>query len=203
MNVLEAALRRIASDLARRGREWALVGGFAVSARADPGFTRDIDAAVVTGDDVDGEALVRSLIGDGYVLLASVEQIETGRLATVRLGSPLVAGDVVVHLLFASSGIETEVVHEAEMTEVVPGLRLPIATTGHLIALKLLARDDEARPQDLADLHALRMVATPSDLATTREAVRLITERGFSHGRDLIAALQAVEQMPDTPTHDA
>ena len=122
------------------------MGGFAVSARAEPRFTRDIDAAVMADDDADSEALVRSLIGDGYMLLASVEQIETQRLATVRLGSPLGAGDVVVDLLFASSGIEPEVVHGAEMTEVVPGLALPIATTGHLIALKLLARDDETRP---------------------------------------------------------
>jgi hypothetical protein len=76
---------------------------------------------------------------------------------------------------------------------------LPIATTGHLIALKMLARDDEARPQDLADLHALRMVATPSDLVTAREAVRLISERGYSRGRNLVAALQAVEEMPDRP----
>jgi hypothetical protein len=200
VNVLEAALRRIASDLAWRGREWALVGGFAVSARAEPRFTRDIDAAVMADDDADSEALVRSLIGDGYMLLASVEQLETERLATVRLGSPLGAGDVVVDLLFASSGIEPEVVRGAEMTEVVPGLMLPIATTGHLIALKLLARDDETRPQDLADLRALRTVATPSDLATTREALRLISERGFSRGRDLVAALQAVVQTPDKPT---
>jgi hypothetical protein len=200
MNLLEAALRRIASDLARRGREWALVGGFAVSARAEPRFTRDIDAAVRVGDDADSEALVRSLISDGYILLASVEQTETGRLATVRLGSPLGTGDdVVVDLLFASSGIEREVVYEAEVTEIVPGLMLPIATTGHLIALKMLARDDEARPQDLADLHALRMVATPSDLVTAREAVRLISERGYSRGRNLVAALQAVEEMPDRP----
>jgi hypothetical protein len=78
------------------------VGGFAVSARAEPRFTRDIDAAVMADDDADSEALVRSLIGDGYMLLASVEQIETQRLATVRLGSPLGAGDVVVDLQFAN-----------------------------------------------------------------------------------------------------
>jgi hypothetical protein len=47
VNVLEAALRRMAADLERYGRRWALVGGFAVSARAEPRFTRDIDAAVL------------------------------------------------------------------------------------------------------------------------------------------------------------
>jgi hypothetical protein len=71
VNVLEAALRRIASDLERYGRSWALVGGFAVSARAEPRFTRDIDAAVLVDSDSAGEALVRSLLADKYRLLAS------------------------------------------------------------------------------------------------------------------------------------
>lgn len=196
MNILEAALRRIAADLGRYGRRWALVGGFAVSARAEPRFTRDIDAAVVVDDDADGESLVRLLLADRYQVLASVEQDETGRLATVRLASPLSGEDVVVDLLFASSGIEPEIVQAAEMTEVVPGLRLPIATTGHLIALKLLARDDQQRPQDLADLRALRAVATSADYSAAHEAVRLISARGFDRGRDLTADLHELEQPP-------
>lgn len=193
MNVLEAALQRVAADLTRLGRDWALVGGFAVSARAEPRFTRDIDVAVAVGDDADSEALVRSLLSEGYRPLASVGQEETGRLATMRLACPLGnAGDVVVDLLFASSGIEPEIARAAEATEIVAGLTLPIATTGHLIALKLLARDDELRPQDRADLRALRSAATAADIEVAREAVRLITERGFARGRDLIAALDAV-----------
>lgn len=137
---------------------------------------------------------MRLLLAEGYRLLASVEQEETGRLATVRLASPLGGEDVVVDLLFASSGIEPEVVRAAEMTEVVPGLRLPIATTGHLIALKLLARDDLERPQDLADLRALGQVATSADYQTAREATRLISSRGFARGRDLTAALEDLER---------
>jgi hypothetical protein len=95
--------------------------------------------------------------------------------------------------LFASSGSEPEIVRAANETEIVPGLTLPIAATGHLIALKLLARDDEARPQDLADLRALRAVATPTDCEQARDAVGLITSRGFARDRDLSAALAALE----------
>ncbi|HUZ37893.1 MAG TPA: nucleotidyl transferase AbiEii/AbiGii toxin family protein [Streptosporangiaceae bacterium] len=196
MNILEAALRQIAADLGRYGRSWALVGGFAVSARAEPRFTRDIDAAVIVDDDSDGEGLVRSLLADRYRVLASVEQEETGRLATVRLASPLSGGDVVVDLLFASSGIEPEIVRAAEVTEIVPGLSLPIATAGHLMALKVLARDDQERPQDLVDLRALRAVATSDDYRVARDAVRLISARGFDRGRDLIAGLKEIEQSP-------
>jgi len=111
-------------------------------------------------------------------------------------GSPLSGGDVVVDLLFASSGIEPEVVQAAEITEVVPGLRLPIAITGHLIALKLLARDDQERPQDLADLRELHAVATSADYQAAQEAVKLISARGFNRGRDLTAALRQLEPSP-------
>ncbi len=201
MNLLEAALRRIASDLQRHHRRWALVGGFAVSARAEPRFTRDIDAAVMVENDADAEGLVRALVADGYELLAAIEQDETGRLATVRLSSPP-GGEVVVDLLFASSGIEPEIARSAEPTEIVPGLTLPIATTGHLIALKLLARDDQSRPQDLADLRALRAVASPEDLAAADRAARLISSRGFNRGRDLTAALKEVGESPNRPSDD-
>lgn len=202
VNILEAALRRIAADLERYGRHWALVGGFAVSARAEPRFTRDIDAAVAVNNDADGENLVRLLQEDGYRVLASVEQDETGRLATVRLGSPVSGGEVIVDLLFASSGIEPEIVQAAEITEVVPGLRLPIAVIGHLIALKLLARDDQERPQDLADLRALRAVATAADYQTALEAIGQISARGFDRGRDLTAALRQLEPSLHQPMGD-
>lgn len=190
MNLLESALRRIASDLDRRGREWALVGGFAVSARAEPRFTRDVDVAVAVEGDPAAEDLVRALLADGYRVLASVEQDATARLATVRLAPPLSADEVVVvDVLFASSGIEPELVRDAETVEILPGLAVPVARTGHLIAVKLLARDDDRRPQDLMDLRSLLGVATEEDLAVTRQAVRQITERGFDRGRDLEAAL--------------
>lgn len=164
-----------------------------MSARAEPRFTRDIDMAVAVAGDAESEALVRSLLSDRYTPLASVEQDETGRLATMRLACPVDGEDgVVVDLLFASSGIEPEIVAAAETIEIVPGLSMPIATTGHLIALKLLARDDQTRPQDLADLRALRSAATEADIGIARDAVGLIAERGFNRGRDLSAALDAL-----------
>jgi len=190
VNSVEAALRRVTADLDRRRLGWALVGGFAVSARAEPRFTRDVDVAVAVIDDRAAEQNVHDLVAGGYRLLASVEQDAVGRLATVRL-SP-VAGDVVVDVLFASSGIEPEIVRSAEAIEILPGLVVPVARTGHLIALKLLARDDESRPQDLADLRSLREVATREDVDLARSAIHLITERGYHRDRDLAAALTAL-----------
>jgi predicted nucleotidyltransferase len=199
---LGSALRRTARELHDLGRQWALVGGLAVSARAEPRFTRDIDLVIGVVDDADAERLVHDLQARGYRVQAVVEQEATARLAAARL---VPAGEepagVVVDALFASSGIEREVASEAETVEVVSGLRLPVATVGHLIALKVLARDDRTRPMDRADLVTLVGVATPADLQQARAAVALIERRGFDRGRDLRAELERLlADRPDMRT---
>ena len=80
----------------------------------------------------------------------------------------------VVDLLFASSGIEPEVVAAADRIEVVPGFTVPVARLGHLIALKVLARDDRTRPQDRVDLAALLTQADAAALGEAREALTLV-----------------------------
>jgi hypothetical protein len=191
MTGVVTTLRRVANDLDRLGCRWALVGGFAVSARAEPRFTRDVDVALAVPDDATAEGVVRFFLSEGYGLLASVEQDATGRLATIRLASSPRMPDqnVVVDLLFASSGVEPEIVGAAERLEILPGLFVPVALTGHLIAVKVLARDDQHRPQDLADLRALLAVAAPSDIELTRTTLELITQRGFHRDRDLRSSL--------------
>jgi hypothetical protein len=163
-----------------------------VSARAEPRLTRDADLAVLVGDDRDAESLVRDLAARGWRVVTAVEQDATGRLATVRLA---LAGDdvrgAVTDLLFASSGIEPEIVAAAEPIEVVPGLTLPVAQLAHLIALKVLARDDRTRPQDRMDLAALLQRADAAAIEAAREALALVTRRGFHRHRDLSSALQA------------
>jgi Uncharacterized protein conserved in bacteria len=192
VNRVEAALRRIAADLDARQARWALVGGFAVSVRTEPRFTRDVDVAVVAEGDPAAERLVESLVGAGYRLDAIVEQDSVGRLATARMISPGAGRmDVVVDVLFATAGIEAEIVDAAEVLEVLPGIDMPIATAGHLVALKLLARDDETRPQDASDLRALFAVLGDADRAAARSAAELIVERGFARGRPLIALTDA------------
>lgn len=195
MSSLNAALHRLDSDLRHAHVGWALVGGLAVSVRTEPRFTRDVDVAVAVDGDAGAESLARSMMSNGYQMLATIEQEETGRLATIRLIPPVRnIRSVVVDLLFASSGIEPELVASAELREIDTGLVIPIARTGHLIAMKLLSRDDENRPLDAADLIALREVADESERQLARDAVELITARGCHRGRDLRAALVALLQ---------
>ena len=199
MTSLESALRQICADLTASGHSFALVGGLAVSVRTEPRFTRDADIAVAVASDAEAEALVRSLRARGYEIEVVVEQEAVGRLATARLTRSSEQTPTVIDLLFASSGIEPEIVAEAEEIELLPRLRVRVATAGHLIALKVLARDDVTRPQDVGDLRALLRVASAADVTRARAALTLIVRRGYHRGRDLHPELEKLLRTPHEP----
>jgi hypothetical protein len=190
---LNELLRPIVARLRAQRARHAIIGGLAVSVRAVPRFTKDADLAVVASSDAEAEQLVFAVARDGYQIVTLIEQTATGRLATARLslagGDP---DDAVIDLLFASCGIEPEVVTAAQPIELFRGLVTPVATIGHLIALKVLARDDDTRPQDIIDLRALIVEATEADLAMAREGLTLITERGYNRGKSLHADLDGL-----------
>jgi predicted nucleotidyltransferase len=186
---LESELRRACEELEALDRHYALVGGLAVAVWAEPRATRDADLAVAVESDDEAEELIAQLRVSGYEVVSIVEQEASGRLATARLCRSSDAQRTVTDLLFASSGIEPEIVAAARPTEVLPRLTLPVATIGHLIALKLLARDDRRRPTDADDLKSLAEIATDMDWAEATAAVALIVERGYHRDRDLAALL--------------
>lgn len=111
MSGLQAVLRSAALDLDDFNLQWALVGGLAVSVWTEPRFTRDIDLVVAVTGDRDAEQAVHTLQRRGYRVQALVEQEAAGRLATARL---VPRGEdeagIVLDVLFASSGIEQEIV---------------------------------------------------------------------------------------------
>ena len=189
LNRLERHLRDVAGQLDAAGVQWALVGGLAVSVRTEPRFTRDVDVAVAVSGEEAAEALVRSLRAGGYRVRSVLEHEPTARLATVRLLPPGEREEgIVLDLLFSSCGIEADVVAGADRLAVMSEFLAPVASVGHLVAMKLLSRDDLSRPQDAADLRALRDVASPADVDTARVAVEAILAHGFDRGRPLAAA---------------
>jgi hypothetical protein len=108
------------------------------------------------------------------------------------------AGAVMLDLLFASSGIEVEIVRSALTMAGIIETPARVARIGHLIALKTLARDDKRRPQDGVDLRSLIRAADEDELSLALDAVRLITARGFNRNRDLEALLaQAIADAQD------
>jgi len=191
MTRLETALRLAAEGLREARLRWAVVGGLAVSARAEPRTTRDVDIAVAVDGDAEAEAVLHRLQVRGFGVVSVVEQAARHRLATARLRSSdqRIRG-ILVDLLFASSGIESELVERAEEIEIVPGLSVPVARIGHLLALKALARNDRDRPQDLDDIRALLREASSADVDEGRGAVRLIEQRGYARGRNLAAEFE-------------
>ena len=192
LSALADLLRLVADRFVQDRTGFALVGGLAVSAWTDPRFTRDIDLAVAVGDDAAAEAVVASL-SPSLRPLSVVEHEGLGRLAMVRMASAVPGdehGTPVVDLLFASSGIEAEIVAAAVPIEVLPDVIVPLATVGHLLAMKVLATDDRRR-LDQQDIVNLLDVATSADLDVARAGVRLITERGAHRDRDLPTALES------------
>lgn len=180
---VELALRRAVADLDALKVRWALIGGLAISIRSVPRFTKDLDFAIAVANDSEAEDVVHRLRGRGYQPAEVLEQEYVERLSGVRLERS--GSDVIVDLLFASSGIENEVVASATRLEVLPHLSAPVATIGHLIALKTLA----GRNQDLTDLSSLIPAASAGDLEAAREAIRLIQARGFNREQDVTADL--------------
>ena len=185
MNSLVEVLRAVGGHLDDLGTAWALVGGLAVGTRAAPRTTRDVDIAVAVTSDRDAENIVGELRGRGYEVRALVEQDDLARIATVRLLAPGGKPSVTVDLLFCTCGIEREIVAAAERIEIVAGLKIPIARAGHLIAMKLLARDDRGRPQDADDVRALVRHADRAELDRAKEAIAAIERSGAHRGRAL------------------
>lgn len=61
-------------------------------------------------------------------------------LVAVRLLPPGQPDEgIVIDLLFTSAGIEPEICRDAERLEIAPGLTVPVAQAGHLVAMKVLA----------------------------------------------------------------
>ncbi len=184
----EAVLGDVANRLRDRGVPFALVGGLAVSIRSEVRFTRDVDLAVAVSSDAAMEVLVRGLAVVGYRSVAIVEHEVRKRLATARLESP---SGVLVDLLAASCGIESEVVARAGRVAIEGAGEIPVARAEELVAMKVLSMT-ERRLQDRLDAINLLLTNPSLQLEDVREMLALITTRGYDRGQDLARKLDAL-----------
>lgn len=190
MPSIEVSALEVLRLLEELGHSSALVGGLAVSVRARPRTTLDVDFAVAVNADDEAESIAFAFQRRGFELFDVVEQTARDRLATARFRILRDSGGAAfVDLLFASSGIEPEVVEAADDLEILPAVTMPVARRGHLLALKTLAHDERRRPQDRLDIMALLAAADDGDLLVAQEACALITLRGFHRNKDLRAEL--------------
>jgi hypothetical protein len=185
---LSQALTRLSTDFKALEIKWALVGGLAVSVLVEPRTTRDVDVAVAVSNDREAERIALSLRSRGYRDHPEgnlLEQEYTDRLAGLRFLAPGEEGDEeegpVIDLLFASSGVEPEIVAAAEVLEILPGFAVPVIQPGHLLAVKVLA----GRTRDLDDARDLLKSMSEAEILQARETLDLIQRRGFHRGKNL------------------
>jgi hypothetical protein len=182
------AVELIAQHLLRLRVDFALVGGLAVSVRAEVRFTRDVDLAVNLVTDAECEHLIRELRAVGYEVVALVEHDVRKRIATVRLRSPQA---IIVDLIVASSGIEADIIGRATTEELEPGLPIRVAQAEDLLAMKILSMRAE-RTHDRSDALNLLLMNETLNLELVRTDLTLITERGYNREQDLHAKLDAL-----------
>lgn len=179
---LAGVLAELVDRLHERGSCFALVGGLAASLRGEVRFTRDIDIAVAVTDDSEAEQLVHWLSQKGFAPIATVEHEVNGRLATARLQHQ---SAVVCDLIFATCGIEHEIVTGAGTETIFGGTLIPTATAEALLAMKVLSATPR-RPADLGDILAIAKANPTFDEALVREYLTLIGNRGFARRQDLL-----------------
>jgi hypothetical protein len=183
---LQKALIRLDADLQAIGARWALVGGFAVMLRAEARSTRDLDVVLAVSGDREAENLVRSLRLRGYSdhPTGGMMERKDGRLATVRLVSPILEEDdeagAEIDLLIACAGVEPEICAMSTQVEVLPRYFIPVARPGHLVALKILA----GRLKDHQDVLVLLRQMDSEELRLAQETLVLIEKRGFQDDPD-------------------
>ncbi len=184
-------LKTVAEDLNQLQVDWALIGALAVSVHTEPRSTRDIDIAIALETIKAQDELVQHLIRLGY----GNEQLLRHVLLVRKLGVRLeVRGNcefpLALALLFSSSGIEPEIVAGASRLEMFPGLFVPVASRGHLIAMKVLSQNETDRLRDRVDLQQLLHQASVEDIASAEAGLKLIIERGFDRSKDLLKDLR-------------
>ena len=190
MNPIEAAARKIPKDLNSLGARWALVGGLAVSARAGGRATTDLDVAIAIEADHEVDAIVFGLRALGYGLPIVLNDSDTGLVAMVRVPVSNRSGrELLLDLLVSTTRIENEIVAGAELLDPFPRMRIPVASRGHLIAMKVLSERDD-RLKDRMDLQVLLESAKGADVDLARLSVALMVERGSNRKKDLPAILE-------------
>jgi len=189
IQILGSILKRLVAFLEDKMVEYALVGGLAVSFRTIERATKDIDIAIAVDSDEVAEGLIREFQLLDFQPATLLENKLHKRISTVRLLSKE-SPNVFVDILFSTSGIEKDVCGSAELIEILPDLKLRVATLASLIAMKILSSTNVKRKQDVLDLSNLISDASSEDLKEARRLVVLIESRNFNEGFNLSEMLE-------------
>jgi predicted nucleotidyltransferase len=178
MNGLITQLKKLSLDLNRLDIKWALVGSMACGIYTDPRTTRDIDISVIAKNKNAQEEVIQKLLELGYHSPQILMLVGPTRIIGQRIQMPSEkAISLPIDLIFNSTGIEESIVENAKILEIIHGIKLPVASLGDLIAMKIISQNDSDRLKDRVDLRLLINKALESDLKITRKSLKLIQER--------------------------
>jgi hypothetical protein len=189
MQELESSIKEVITWLDSQSIGYALIGGLAISFRTVERFTKDIDLVIAVSEDSQAEKIVREISLLGYKVKTLLEQTKHGKIATVRLIKDTANGIIFVDLLFASSGIEQEIVMSAEQIDIFPNFPVNVASLPALLALKILSVDIDSRPQDVVDIKNLLKEADENEITNAKELLLLIQKRSYNRKKDLMQEL--------------
>ncbi len=151
---LKNILKRISKILAKAKSKktlngYALIGGFAVSARAKPRATRDIDFLIEAEPDFYTDTLPNLLKKTDYTFKIFISSFEDPLHKLIRIYDK--ERNEVVDLIPVFWNWQSAIIENADNIEVSRGISIPIAKAEDLIVMKLKA----GGPQDLVDVRAL------------------------------------------------
>ncbi len=147
-------------------RSFSLIGGFAVSARARPRATQDIDFLIDADNHFYTETLPKLLKNTPYSYKIFKSSLNDPLHRLVRIYDK---EQEIVDLIPVFWKWQHEALERAEEIEIEKGLRIPVLQTEDLIIFKLYA----GGPQDLVDVQALIDVAKANATLDTPRLLNL------------------------------
>jgi len=144
--------------------KYLIVGGYAVSQHAQPRATKDLDILIQPAPK-NGAALYKALLDFGAPVAgySAADFIEKGKF--FRMGNPPIAIDILPEI----DGIEFNAAWKNRVTARLDqdtGLKAHFISSSDLIAAKLAS----GRPQDIADVEALRQARLGTPEAQKRKS---------------------------------
>lgn len=188
MTPFKKAFARGLDALEAAQARFAMIGGVAVSVRAEPRFTKDVDFIVAVASDEEAERLGSTMLGHGFSLHTMLERTDVAQIATMRF----ILGGVLIDLLVGACGAEQEIVELATPATVLKNRECPVASVGALLALKTLAMANRKKIDDEGDMLRLLAVANDGDVQQAEELVALMTVRGPGRDKGLAGILARV-----------
>lgn len=155
------AIQRLVRELDDHQIPYAIIGGVAVSVRAVPRYTKDVDAVLWVGED-GWEEILESITRRGLKPKA-VDPIRFARQNRLLLLTDQDGTEI--DLSFGALPFEEEMIRNAEPIEIGDGCTASVATAEALVIMKAIAW----RPKDQQDIRDIVEVNPELDWASVIE----------------------------------